>query len=355
MKKINKNIEKITINSSETILFALKRMDESGGKLLILERDEKFDGLISIGDIQRAIIKNISLEESVEAIKRKVVHFAAPSDDIAAIKQRMISERDEFMPIVDGKGFVVDVVFWNDLFEKREKQKKLIGIPIVIMAGGKGTRMKPLTNVIPKPLIPIGDKTIAENIIDRFCEHGSKEFYFSVNYKADLIQYYFDHIENKQYEVFYFKEEKPLGTAGSLALLKNKFTTPFFVTNCDVIINEDYNDILDFHLQNNNDITMVASLKHIHIHYGTIETGDKGELVAMKEKPELTFMINTGMYILNPEILNEISDNIFLHITTLITDVKNRGGKVGVFPITEKQYHDIGEWEYYQKTLNQTF
>ncbi len=348
-----KNIDDISINFTDSILFALKKMDEQNTKLLILLDNSKFYGLISIGDIQRAIIKNISLENSVDSIKRTDITFAKTSDNIDFIKNKMLVERDEFMPIINEKGEIHDVIFWNDLFEKRKQEQKLINIPIIIMAGGKGTRMRPLTNVIPKPLIPIGDKTIAEHIIEKFCDHGASDFYFSVNYKADLIQYYFDSIENKKYNINYFQEDYPLGTAGSLSLLKNKFDTPVFVTNCDVIIDQNYNEILDFHIQNENDITMICSLKHIYLPYGTVETGESGELISMKEKPELTFMINTGMYILNSEILNEINENEFLHITTLISNLKEKGKKVSVFPISEKQYYDIGEWEYYLKTLTQ--
>lgn len=351
MANTNDKIERIIIQADETILYALKRMDEIGVKLLILQKSGIFNGLITIGDIQRAIIKNISLNEKLDLIKHDGIHVAKPMDDISEIKQRMISERDECMPVIDENGKIVDVIFWDDLFGEREKVKKLKGIPVIIMAGGKGTRMKPLTNVIPKPLIPVGEKTIAEYIMDSFLDYGCSDFYFSVNYKADLVRYYFNQLNNKEYNIHYFQEQKPLGTAGSLSLLKNIITSTFFVSNCDIIINQDYNEIYDFHKKNQNEITMVSSLKNIFIPYGTVETGINGELLSMREKPEFNYMINTGMYIIESDVLDEIEDDQFLHITTLINKVKDRNGKVGVFPISEKQYSDIGEWEFYRNTL----
>jgi NDP-sugar pyrophosphorylase family protein len=219
------------------------------------------------------------------------------------------------------------------------------------MAGGKGTRLKPLTNVIPKPLIPIGDKTIVEKIMDRFMSVGCRDFYFSVNYKAETIRHYFDTIEHKDYEITYFKEDKPLGTAGSLYLIRDKIETTFFVSNCDIIIDEDYSEILKYHRENKNELTIVAALKHYSIPYGTIKTGDNGLLIELIEKPELTFQINSGMYIMEPHLLSEIPENVFFHITHLIENIKKRNGKIGVFPVSEGSWKDIGERDMYLSFL----
>lgn len=221
----------------------------------------------------------------------------------------------------------------------------------MIMAGGQGSRLKPITNIIPKPLIPIGDKPIIEIIIDKFSTLGVSNFYLSVNYKQEMIRFYFEGVENKSYNLNYFVEPYPLGTGGSLHLLKDKISSTFFVSNCDIIIDQDYYDIYDYHTSNKNELTIVAALRLMQIPYGTLESGENGELLALKEKPELTFMINTGMYILEPHLLNEIPENTFFHITDLIEKVKERRGRVGVFPVSEGAWMDIGEWKEYNKTM----
>ena len=220
------------------------------------------------------------------------------------------------------------------------------------MAGGKGTRLKPLTNIIPKPLLPIGEKTILETIMDKFMDIGCSAFYLSVNYKADSIRHYFDTLERNNYTISYFKEDKPLGTIGSLFLLKRIINQTFFISNCDIIIEEDYSEIYKYHKANSNEITIVAALKHYPIPYGTIETGENGKLITLTEKPELTFKINSGMYILEPHLLLEIPNNSFYHITDLIEKVKKRKGQIGVFPVSEKSWKDIGNWSEYKEMIN---
>jgi NDP-sugar pyrophosphorylase family protein len=265
----------------------------------------------------------------------------------------MLEIRTECMPVLDEQGNLADVYFWEDLFTSSEKRVDArLNVPVVIMAGGKGTRLKPLTNILPKPLIPIGEKTIMEVIIDKFCQYGICQFYISVNYKHELIKFYFDQIEKKDYKIDYVQEKDFLGTAGSLFLLKNKITTTFFVSNCDILIDENYSEIYNYHVSNNNAITLVASLKHFKIPYGTLESGKNGELVSLQEKPEITYMINTGMYVLNPEVLDQIPEGQFYHITDLITDLKKQGKKIGVFPVSEKSWFDMGEWPEYQKVID---
>lgn len=335
------------IDFNASLLDALKKMDMLDKKLLMVMHDGKFVSLLSAGDIQRAIIQNKALETAVVEVVRKNIKIANPKDDFETIKQMMFDYRMELCPVVDENNNIVEVYFWEDVFgEKLSTPQSKFNLPVVMMAGGVGSRLKPLTNVLPKPLIPINDKTIAEQIFERFNQHGCDQFFMSVNYKADLIEYYLNS-QHLPYNLSYVHENKPLGTAGSLTLLKGKINETFFVTNCDIIIEQDYSQILDYHRDQKNEITIVAALKHYPIPYGTIETTDNGKLVSLVEKPELTYKINSGMYILEPEVLNEIPENEFFHITHLIEKIHQRGGRVGVFPVSEKSWKDIGEWDQY--------
>lgn len=348
---MNNRIQNICIQWNATILSALKQMDASMKKLLIVLQGEKFFRLLSIGDIQRAIIKGISISEPVKSIVRDKNTVATTKDDLSQVKEYMRKRKTEFMPIVDEEGNVADVIFWEDLFEgKLSEDREKIELPVVIMAGGKGTRLKPITNVIPKPLVPVGDKTILEEIMDQFESIGTKKFYMSVNYKADMMKYYLSQLDHK-YDIEFFMEDKPLGTIGSVALLKGKITTPFFVSNCDILIDQDYRDVYEYHQNNHNDITIVTAVKSFRIPYGVIETGEDGLMTGLKEKPEQTYMINTGVYILNPELIDEIPEGEFFHITHLMEKVKARGGRVGCFPVSENSWKDMGEWPEYLKMI----
>lgn len=348
-------IEKIKsriITPSASMLEAMKLMDEVKVKTLFVLQREHFEGIITLGDIQRAIINNIAIKEPVSRILDKDKIYGYQSEGETAIKEKMRRMRAEVMPILDRKGELVDVWFWNDLFKKTElSQREKINLPVVIMAGGKGTRLKPITNVIPKPLVPIGDKTILETILDQFEEIGCTKFYMSVNYKADMMKYYLSQLDHK-YDIEFFQEDKPLGTIGSVSLLKGKITTPFFVSNCDSINEQDYRDVYDYHVQNHNDLTIVTMVKSFKIPYGVIETGEDGLMVSLSEKPELTYQVNTGVYILNPSCIEEIPEGEFFHITHLMEKIKSRGGRVGCFPVSEHAWKDMGEWPEYLKMIN---
>lgn len=345
-------ISRRTVSMSVSLLDAMKVMDDRKVKILFVCEREHFEGIITLGDIQRAIINNIALREPVSRILNKKKVYGHLSEGEEAIKEKMRKMRAEVMPILDDNGELVDVWYWNDLFKKTDLvEREKINLPVVIMAGGKGTRLKPITNVIPKPLVPIGDKTILETILDQFEEIGCTKFYMSVNYKADIMKYYLGQLDHK-YDIEFFQENKPLGTIGSVSLLKGKIDTPFFVSNCDSINEQDYRDVYDYHVQNHNDLTIVTMVKSFRIPYGVIETGEDGLMVSLSEKPELTYQVNTGVYILNPSCIEEIPENEFFHITHLMEKIKARGGRVGCFPVSEHAWKDMGEWPEYLKMIN---
>ena len=339
------------VSAEITLIAALRKMDECRAKLLFVFEDDKFDCILTIGDIQRSIIRNVSMESPISGILVRDKIYASDKDSIEDIKKVMLDVNIDCMPVLNENNDIVNILYWADVFsnnvvDPREK----IELPVVIMAGGKGTRLKPITNVIPKPLIPVGDKTILEEIMDQFEVIGCKNFYMSVNYKSDMMRFYLEHTEHK-YSIEFFEEPKPLGTIGSVALLKDKIKSPFFVTNCDILIDQDFRDVYDYHIENKNDITMVTAVKNFHIPYGVIETGEDGLMTGLKEKPDITYKINTGVYILNPDLINDIPVNQFFHITDLMEVVNARGGRIGCFPVTENSWRDMGEWPEYLKMI----
>ena len=339
------------ISQATTLLSALKKMDTLNSKLLIVEEDDKFIGLLSAGDIQRAIIKGISLKEKVSTVLRDDIKVAFSGDSLDSIKRMMLEYRMEFCPVISEDQKILAIHYWEDMFlEQKPWIARQFNLPVVIMAGGQGARLKPLTNVLPKPLVPINEKTILEEIIDLYAKHGCKNYFISVNYKADLIKYYINKL-GLPFNISFVEESIPMGTAGSLSLLRDKVQQTFFVTNCDILIKQDYSEILDYHHDQKNEITIVSALKHFPIKYGTLETGKNGRLKELTEKPELTFKINSGMYILEPHLISEIPQNRKSDITELIWSLNKANRKVGVFPVSGNSWVDIGDLKDYMDIL----
>ena len=351
LSKKQQRLEPLSIESTASLLGALRQMDREDRKLLLIVEGGEYRGILSAGDIQRAIIANKSLEAPIGEVLRENIRVANSEDSVESIRAMMLEFRTEFMPVLNAAGKFVDVYFWDEVFTSKAPEARKIDLPVIVMAGGKGTRLKPFSNILPKPLFPLGEKTILEVILDKFQAAGCSRFMLSVNYKADFIRSYFEQLEDCPYELDYFTEDKPLGTAGSLHLIENQINETFCVSNCDIVIDADYSEILDYHREHNNEITLVAALKHFKIPYGTLETAEEGRLIGLKEKPELTYLINAGMYLLEPHLFAEIPKNEFFHITDLIKTVRARGGRVGVFPVSENSWHDIGEWKEYGQTM----
>lgn len=347
---LRSKVQKISVDKNTSILETLKRMDKEDKKLLLVTRDGYYHGLISIGDIQRAIIADVDLKKPIFEAMRSNIRVARQGDDPESIRGMMMKFRTEFMPILNDQNELVDILFWHEVYAETCPPKKQVNLPVVIMAGGRGTRMQPLTNVFPKPLIPLGNKTILERIMDSFVKGGSRQFILSVNYKADTIRHYLSELNSPEYEIDYIQETEPLGTAGSLQLLKGRMTDTFWVSNCDILIDQDLSEIYEFHKKFNNQISIVAAVKHLTIPYGTLETRTDGQLSELQEKPDFVFKINTGVYLLEPQVIEEIPEKTMFHITDLIETVKKKGGRVGVFPIPDYAWSDVGTWEEYQKT-----
>jgi len=343
----------LTVKLEITIREAMKALDNTAEKcLLVIDDNKKLLGTLTDGDLRRGILRGVKFSEDISnSYKNNPIVFVQNQYTSDEAKRILRDKKIDLIPIVDEEYKVVDYITWSNMNGGKQNKKTLDDVSVVIMAGGKGTRMEPFTKVLPKPLIPINEKPIIEHIIERFTDKGCSDFHLTVNYKGKILKAYFEELK-PDYSVSFVDENKPLGTAGSLQYLKGKFDKPFFVTNCDIIIKADYVNLYEFHQKGGYDITLVASAKEYIIPYGTCELNGDGHLSHINEKPKYDFLINTGLYILSPDVLKLIPENKFYHITHLIEDAKNIGKKVGVFPIDDDAWIDVGEWAEFRKAID---
>ena len=249
------------------------------------------------------------------------------------------------LPILNKRGVITDIVFARG---EDVDNRKRADIPVVMMAGGLGTRLYPYTKILPKPLIPVGEQPIAELIMDRFRDFGCHDFTMIVNYKRGMIKSYFGELE-KDYTVNFADEDVFMGTGGGLCLLKGKMKSPFFFTNCDTLLDVDFGDIYEYHKAHGNLVTMVCAFKHYTVPYGVVELGEDGGIAAMREKPELDFLTNTGVYVVEPRVVEEMRDGEKIGFPDVIERYRAAGEKVGVYPISESSWMDMGQLEELEK------
>ncbi len=344
-------LKRILISPEQTIKHVLRHMDTVGEKtMFVVDKETRLLGTVTDGDIRRWILKGKSLLVAVSNVMNSAPLSLKENYEQEIAKAIMVNKKVECLPVINSDKNVVAAVWWVDLFKNKQKTLKSLNTPVVIMAGGEGARLHPFTKIIPKPLMPIGDKPVIEVIINRFFDYGCNDFYLSLNYKSNIIKAYFNDTDHK-YKINYILETKPLGTAGSLYLLKKHIKKTFFVSNCDILIEANYADILKFHKQKKNKITLVSSMKNFTIPYGVCEIEKGGILNNIREKPEYDFLVNTGMYVLEKSVINDVPKNQFYNITDLINDYLGRGEKVGVYPVSDKSWLDMGQFEALQETF----
>ncbi|MFO7722581.1 MAG: sugar phosphate nucleotidyltransferase [Bacteroidales bacterium] len=345
-------MDKLIIHQSLPIQKALEILDESYTKtLFITDEAGILRGSLTDGDIRRWILSTGGVNGKViQACNPHPFVMHHPADKSEALKI-MEEKHLQAVPVVSPSGLIQTVITRDELSgSNREPATELSGIPVVIMAGGKGTRLDPITRILPKPLVPVGNQPVIELIMQEFARFGVTGFTISLNHQARLIKAYFEE-RQYPYDIRFLEEEQPLGTAGSLKLINGTIKGDLFVTNCDIIIRSDYNDILRFHRQGGFALTIVAALHRHAIPYGVCEASDTGHLLQITEKPEYSMLINAGMYVLQSDVLDLIPDKQEYHITHLIEALRSQGRPVGVFPVAESAYYDIGRWEAYQAAL----
>ena len=331
----------LLLTENRTIRKAMEILDKTGKRVLFLVRDDKLVAALSDGDIRRWILSGGSLKASVSRAAN-YDPFYLPVEQQGEAADLMRRKSIQALPLVDSEMHVVSVAIWNQ--DTAVAINDPIDIPVVMMAGGLGTRLYPYTKILPKPLIPVGDIPIAEMIINNFRQYGCKRFHLVVNHKKNMIKAYFNEIE-KDYTVSYADESQPLGTGGGLKLLAGKLKTPFVLTNCDILIKHDFSSIYRFHQQEENMVTMICSLRNFRIPYGVVEIGEDGGIAQMREKPSVEFFTNTGCYIAQPEVLDYIGENESIGFPDVIQRLKDQGRKVGVYPIGENAWLDMGQMD----------
>lgn len=344
------DLQNICVEEGTSVSDSIKKLDEAGEKIVLVTKNNKLTGTITDGDVRRWILRKGSFEEDVSKMMHKSPKVVSVEETEKA-KQMMLEFHIEAIPVVDSNNVPVNIIFLRDIVEPDQKQYEQIDVPVVIMAGGKGTRLYPYTNVLPKPLMPIGSATILERIIDSFRKNGCDNFWLTLNYKKNLIKAYLDEKE-KTYKIQYAEEEEFRGTCGGIRLLQDKLKGTFFVSNCDVLLDIDYSELLRFHQMNNNEITVVTSLKHMQIPYGVIELEKGGNIERMVEKPSFNYNINTGIYVMEPSVIKDIPLDQVFHMNDLMNKLLKEKRKVGAYPVTEQCWQDMGEISEMQKMLD---
>lgn len=333
-------------NPGMSLVEAMKKIDGNGaGILYIVDGDGRLAGSLSDGDIRRWIIRTGALD--AKAGEAACGNPICLSEDRAGEGYGIMSAKKlSSLPVLDQEGRIQDVVFHSDGNAAQVpaiNPEALSGVPVIIMAGGKGTRLYPYTKILPKPLIPVGETPIIERIMERFVMYGVKRFFLTVNYKKEMIKSYFREL-NPEYELCYVEEDQPLGTAGSIRLIEEALHSPVVITNCDTLVQTDYEKLMLYHQESGNALTIVSSLKNTVIPYGVIHSRGQGIVSSMEEKPSFSFLINTGMYVMNPEHIQKIPPGKVCHMTDLANRLMADGFKVGMYPVSEESFLDMGEF-----------
>lgn len=340
---LNSRIRAFTCSPSKTVIEAMKRINSNScGLLYVVDETDYLLGCFSDGNARRWIINGGCLDAQIsEAMDPRPFFVTEENRDesIAIMQEQQIRS----VAVVDGSRHLIDVILANPHTVIPPHKNKLSGTSVIVMAGGKGTRLYPYTKILPKPLIPIGDVPILERILKRFAEYGVRDFYITLNYRKEMIKSYFSE-SSIGYRIHYVEEEKALGTAGSIRLINEEFLNPIIVTNCDILIDADYADILKFHKESGNDITIVSALKNTTIPYGVLHAKENGVITDMEEKPELSHFVNTGMYVINPKFIEWIPKGKVFHMTQLLELMLKKKKKVCMYPISENSFLDMGEF-----------
>ena len=349
---MNKKLKKVFIKPQSNIRKSMQLIKDNGLRgLIVVDKNNYLLGTLTDGDLRKFLLKKNDLNEKIDKIYNKKSKYITKS---SFSKKKILSLFDKykisFLPVINKNKKVIDFITKEKI--KKTKHRvihNLHKIPVIIMAGGFGKRLSPFTNILPKALIPIKKKTVIELIIDKFLNYGVNNFILSINFKSEIIKAFFRE-KKPDYKVTFIEEKKPLGTIGSLSLLKkNKFNN-IFLANCDTISKLDYSKLVQYHLDNNNDITIVAINKNSTIPYGVINLNKQNKFKFIEEKPKYKYLANAGLYMIKSSLINKIPKNKFLNTTDFIKKLSN-SITIGIYTIKESQWMDVGQWEEFEKTI----
>ena len=336
-------MKNMLLSAQSTFKDAIKIMDQNGnGFLAIVDSDNKLIGILTDGDIRRAILDDKT--DLLDIMNKEPVVMSSDTSRQQVV-HRLKELHRKHMPIVKSDGTLCDVVTLDD------EEFDLKPNWVVIMAGGLGTRLGELTKDIPKPMLLVGEKPMLEHIIEMFVSHGFTRFIISVNYKSEIIREHFNDGKKLGIEIKYLEETKRLGTGGALSLLDIDFKEPFFVTNGDIISSVDYEKLLDYHKSNASTATMCVRKGSYQVPYGVIEVDDKNNILDLKEKPQYHFFINTGVYVLNPEVIKFVPKDEFFDLPTLFKLLNDNGYVNKSYEIND-YWIDMGRPDDYKSITN---
>ena len=344
-----KNIEHIKIGPDASVKEALEIIDNGAMQIaLVVNENDTLLGTLTDGDIRRGLLKGLDLNSPIESIIFKTPTIAKISDTKEEILKLALSKKLHQIPIVDDAGKILGIQEIEELIKPKEKTNK-----VVLMVGGLGARLRPLTENTPKPMLKVGNKPILQTIVEKFAEYGYTDIVMCVNYKSHIIQDYFGDGSKFGVNVEYILEEQRMGTAGALSLLKEKPTEPFFVMNGDLLTDVNFSHLLDFHSFGNSEATMCVREYEYQIPYGVIEIKDS-EISSIVEKPIQKFFVNAGIYVLSPSVFNYIPENEFFDMPTLFNILIEKQKKVSSFPIHE-YWLDIGRMSDFEQAQSEYF
>ena len=344
-----KEWNELLLKPSDTLETAIQRLHAGGKRIsLVVDENRKLLGTVTDGDIRRSLIKYVTMDCSVTEVMNNTPSTALASESSDLIMSKMKRRDLLSIPLVDNYGILVGLETLQHLLEKRRYDN-----PVFIMAGGFGTRLHPLTEKKPKPLLNIGNRPILETIIKQFIEAGFHNFYISTHYKAEMIRDHFGDGSSMDVNIEYLHEEKPLGTAGSLGLLPGSMSDlPIIMMNGDLLTKVNFEHLLDFHQEQTSLATMCVREYDFQVPYGVVEIKEQ-HVTTIVEKPVQKFFVNAGIYVLDQKLINKIDGKSYLDMPNLLEAQIENGQKVSVFPIHE-YWLDIGRMEEYE-SAHQTF
>jgi len=330
-----KNIEKIKIAIDTTIKQALKIISEGAFQIaIVVDKKEKLVGTLTDGDIRGGFLKGLNINSPVKSIVNKNPIIVKKTETKEKLLKIALSNKIHQIPVVDKNYKVIGIHIIDELITPKDKSNK-----VVIMAGGRGMRLRPLTKNIPKPMLKVGNKPILQTIVEKFKESGYENFVICVNYKSKIIRNYFGDGKNFGVKIKYIQEKTRMGTAGALSLFQKKPNKPFFVINGDLLTNLDFDKMLDYHIHHDSKATMCVAEYNIELPYGEVKLDDEN-LISIEEKPAHKVFVNAGVYILNPKCIDLIPKK-FYDMPTLFKKIIKRKIKTISFPLGE-YWLDIG-------------